>query len=436
MRQRATQVARPEPFDSGTGLHFRAAMLERLEQALVQSEPAARHGGVLFIGIENVPVLRQRLGLTTMEELLEDVAQFIVGQLSEGTMACRYGDACFLVFDARADAAQLRANADHLHDAIAFHAFDTPKEPVTLEVAVGACDLRQPFADAAAVLNAAEHASRQLSAPAAATPAQPPQTAPAASADEVAQIATLLPEAMARGLLDMDYQPIVALQGGEQAQYQTLLRLRRDDGGTFTAGQVLPVMRGQGRLPEFDRWILGHALSVAASRLAIARPVTLFVNQSIETLREPGYQQWLEALIDGPAQIGDSLVIEVNADEVGLDLETVHTLCTQLVTRGVRFCLSRYRGTPDQDGMLHVLPVDLVKASPDLVARLSGTEARAHFTALVERMHERAIGVIAPRVEDTRTAAVLWMSGIDYIQGNLVQLAGNSLDFDFNAAVL
>ena len=51
-------------------------------------------------------------------------------------------------------------------------------------------------------------------------------------------------------------------------------------------------------------------------------------------------------------------------------------------------------------------------------------------------MHERTVGVIAPRVEDTRTAAVLWMSGIDYIQGNLVQSAGSSLDFDFNSAVL
>jgi EAL domain-containing protein (putative c-di-GMP-specific phosphodiesterase class I) len=54
----------------------------------------------------------------------------------------------------------------------------------------------------------------------------------------------------------------------------------------------------------------------------------------------------------------------------------------------------------------------------------------------VERLHERGIEVIAPRVEDTRTAALLWMSRIDYIQGNLVQLAGRSLDFDFNAAVL
>lgn len=442
MRQRAAQVARPEPFDSGTGLHFRAAMLERLEQALMQPDVTQRDGGLLFIGIENVPALRQRMGLTTVEELLEDAAQFIVGQLGQGTMACRYGDACFLVFDAEADPLQLQANADQLRDAIGFHAFDTPKEPVTLEVAIGAANLRHPFADAAAVLNYAEHAARSTASAMAATagasitPATGRGEATAGEAQIRDELLPLIADAMTLGLLDVDYQPIVALQGGEKAQYQTLLRLHHPDGTTYTAGQLLPLLREQQRLAEFDRWVLNHALDVASSRLAIARPVTLFVNQSIETLRAAGYAQWLTDLVSGASQIGESLVIEINADEVGLELEAIHALCTGLLSHGVRFCLSRYRGTPDQDGMLHVLPVDLVKVAPELVTQLGGSQARADFSALVERMHDRAIGVIAPRVEDTRTAAVLWMSGIDYIQGNLVQLAGSSLDFDFNAAVL
>lgn len=432
IRQRSVQAVRPEPFDSGTGLHFRAAMLERLEQALVESVPAQRLGGVLFIGIDNVPALRQRLGLTTVEELIEDVAQFVVSQLGSGTMACRYGDACFLVFDAQTEPPLLRENAERLRDAIAFQTFDTPKEAVTLEVVVGATDLRHPFADAAAVLNAAEFASRTPREAAAATPAAPKKP----DAAQVARIATLLSDAIQGNRLDLDYQPIVALQGGEQAQYQTLLRMHQPDDRDLTAGEILPVVRAQKRLPEFDRWVLSRALDVAATRVAMARPVTLFVNQSVETLCQPDYADWIVERLQLPPQIGESLIVEIDADEIGLHLETVHALCSRLVMQGARFCLSRYRGSEDQGGMLHVLPVDLVKVAPDMVAALDGNERRAAFSALVERMHERGVGVIAPRVEDTRTAAVLWMSGIDYIQGNLVQLAGNSLDFDFNAAVL
>ncbi len=67
-------------------------------------------------------------------------------------------------------------------------------------------------------------------------------------------------------------------------------------------------------------------------------------------------------------------MLEINADEVGLALDQVHAVCTDLVVRGVRFCLSHYRGSEDQDGMLHVLPVDLVKVAPDLITRLGSSE--------------------------------------------------------------
>lgn len=437
IRGRATQVARPEPFDSGTGLHFRSAMLERLEQALVETQSARRRGGVMFLGVEDVPALRQRLGLTTTEELLEDVAQFIVGQLGSGAMASRYGDGCFLIFDAQNDAEQLGADGAKLRDAIRLHPFETPKETVLLDLVIGIADLRLPYADAAAVLNAAEHASRPAeAAPEPALPVSAPLRSPVSGAEPSARIATLLQSAFEPGRLDLDFQPIVALQGGEQAQYQTLLRLHAPDGELIPAGRLLPVIQQAGRLPEFDRWVLARALDVIANRMAMARNVTLFVNQSVQAMCQDDYVGWMAERISGPGQLGESLVVEINADEIGLELDRVHAACTDLVIRGVRFCLSHYRGSEDQDGMLHVLPIDLVKVAPDLIARIGDGAQRSEFNALVDRMHERTVGVIAPRVEDTRTAAVLWMSGIDYIQGNLVQSAGSSLDFDFNSAVL
>lgn len=437
IRGRAAQVAKPEPFDSGTGLHFRAAMLERLEQALVEAEPSRRRGGVMFLGVENVPVLRQRLGLTTAEELLEDVAQFIVAQLGSGAMASRYGDGCFLIFDAAADIEQLRADGEQLREAIRQHSFETPRENVRLDLVVGAADLRLPYADAAAILNAAEHASRmEEPAPRPAVPVPPPSAPAAPEHGQSARVLALLDDAFQPGRLDLDFQPIVALQGGEQAQYQTLLRLHAPDGEMIPASALLPVVRRAGRLPEFDRWVLARALEVIANRMAMARSVTLFVNQSVEALCQDGYVTWMAERISGPGQLGESLVVEIDADEIGLDLDRVHAVCTDLVVRGVRFCLSRYRGSEDQDGILHVLPVDLVKVAPDLITRLGDSEQRSAFNRLVDHMHDRAVGVVAPRVEDTRTAAVLWMSGIDFIQGNLVQSAGSSLDFDFNSAVL
>ena len=50
--------------------------------------------------------------------------------------------------------------------------------------------------------------------------------------------------------------------------------------------------------------------------------------------------------------------------------------------------------------------------------------------------HRRGLEVIGHGVEDAQAAATLWMSGIDFIQGNLVQQADQDMNFDFNQAVL
>ena len=39
-------------------------------------------------------------------------------------------------------------------------------------------------------------------------------------------------------------------------------------------------------------------------------------------------------------------------------------------------------------------------------------------------------------VEDPQAAATLWVAGIDFIQGNLVQRPDQALDFDFRSATL
>jgi EAL domain-containing protein (putative c-di-GMP-specific phosphodiesterase class I) len=61
---------------------------------------------------------------------------------------------------------------------------------------------------------------------------------------------------------------------------------------------------------------------------------------------------------------------------------------------------------------------------------------RDELKVLIERSHRRGLEVIGHGVEDAQSAATLWMSGIDFIQGNLVQQADRDMDFDFQQAVL
>jgi EAL domain-containing protein (putative c-di-GMP-specific phosphodiesterase class I) len=52
---------------------------------------------------------------------------------------------------------------------------------------------------------------------------------------------------------------------------------------------------------------------------------------------------------------------------------------------------------------------------------------------IVNTAHEHDCKVIASRIEDAQSASQLWNVGVDYLQGDFVQQAGQDLVFDFNA---
>lgn len=430
---RARAAAR-DPVDPDTGLHHRGFLLDRVNEAIDEGPVETRHGGVLFIEIDNVVDLRERLGLSNVETLLRDLARYVVRHIGEGMLASRYGDACFVVLDGKGNGQTLETQARYLRERVNGHSFIVSGQPIRLRSAVGVTGFEHPFADAGAALNAAERACRQARlTDAGVRRFEPPRRA---DQDRNDALMVTLQAAIESDALELLYQPIVALQGGEDAQYQTLVRMRDDAGRLHAAAQIVPLARSAGLLPALDRWVLGHALQVIDERRNEDRPVRLFVSQSAVTLAEPGHGEWLLNQIGARGMGGDALIIELVARDVADHLPEALAFCRTMVAQGVHFCLSQYRSVPDIDGVLEALPVDYLKLDGRYFEQNAPAGTADEVRLIVERSHRRGLSVIAPRVEDAKMAAQLWMFGVDYIQGNLVQLAGHELEFDFQSAVL
>ena len=87
--------------------------------------------------------------------------------------------------------------------------------------------------------------------------------------------------------------------------------------------------------------------------------------------------------------------------------------------------------------LLQHVPVDYLKVASKYVGPShAGRETRAELRQLVAYAHEHKIRVVAPLVEDAQTAAGLWSTGVDFIQGDFVQQATQDLEFDFRASAL
>ena len=415
-----------------TGLYAREQLLESLDDLLADAGDHSP-GGALFLEIESVNLLRDRLGLTALEQLLVHVGK-LLGEHAQPTPVARFGDGSFLILDAGRDEAGLEALATQLRSALVQHPFSVQGHPLRLRVSVGICGLRHRFPDQAALLNAVERMAREARTQEKGLKRFEP-VKPTEAVREAALVKQIR-EAIALNSLELLYQPVVAVAGSDDSQYQVLLRLRGTDGKLLPAAEVIPLAERGDFILDIDRWVLQASMKLIRDRRAEGRPLRLFVTQSALTLADPGQATWLKSELVAHDVPGTSIVIELRLEDAAIHAATVRQFCDMMVDDGVQFCLSQFESGADAERLLDELPLGFVKLARKYTSTaLSGT-LRDELKVLIDRAHRRGLEVIGHGVEDAQAAATLWMSGIDFIQGNLVQQAERDMDFDFQQAVL
>jgi EAL domain-containing protein (putative c-di-GMP-specific phosphodiesterase class I)/PleD family two-component response regulator len=429
-RQQESRRARRPDKDVATGLVYRKTLLQQLEGEIAGGQQA---GGLVFFELENLGLLRERIGLTALEILLGDVARLLTQTLGEQP-ATRFGDGSFLVLDRQREEPGLESLAVQVRQLLMDNAFQALGHPLRLRLSAGVAAFRHGFRQADAMINAVEKVARDArSHERGVRRYEPPR---AVEALKEATLLNLVREAIAQDTLSLLYQPVVAVAGSELSQYQTLLRLRDADGNLHSAAEIIPMAERSNLIVEIDRWVMGQALALIQERQAEGQQLRLFVTQSSLTLAAPDQDAWLTTELRDADIAGDQVVIELRLDDVAVHLGTVKYFCEAMASEQVRFCLSQFEAGRESESLVDQLPLGFVKLARKYTAGTLGPQMREELKALIARVHRHQLLVIGHGVEDAQAAATLWMSGIDFIQGNLVQQAGQDMSFDFNQAVL
>ena len=411
-----------------TGLYTRPALMQKLVAQL-----PTQQGGVLLVEVGNASALRNRYGYSGFEKLMNDAGRHL-GKIASEHAVARLSDNAFLVVVAGPGNLPLEAYARSLRDGIGYEDFRAGDENLRLRSTVGHADLTHGFPDAGSVLVAAEEAARAARSLAIGVAAYAPPDKTENAADT--GILRELRAALDGDGMQLAFQPVVAVAGGDEAQFQVLLRLQGSDGTQHFAGQFIPAAESAGLMPQLDRWTMQRSLALMQQRRAESRPIRLFVSQSPRTLGQDNNAEWLTQALQQAGVEGTSLVIDLRLEDALVHSMLLRQFCEQMVPAGVQFCLSQYRHGADADVLLQQLPLGYVKLSAEFAKNPLPPELRDEMRAIIDRSHRLGLQVIGQAVEDPQAAAALWMGGIDFIQGNLVQRAEHALDFDFRQATL
>jgi EAL domain-containing protein (putative c-di-GMP-specific phosphodiesterase class I) len=377
--------------------------------------------------------MRQRIALTALETLLGDRSRLLTATLGE-VPATRFGDGSYLVLDLQHDEAALESLGVQLRQTVMAQPFTALGHPLRLRVSVGIAAFKHGFDEAGAMINAAEKIAREArTTERGVRRFEPPRVA---EAMQEAALLLQVREALDHDSLVMLYQPVVAVAGSDVQQYQALLRLRDASGKLRPAAEIIPMAERSSLIVEIDRWVMRQALMLVREQLMENQLLRLYVAQSPHTLAAEGQAEWLSDEIKNLGVPGEALVVEIRLEDAVVHAATVRQFCEAMVSKSVQFCLSQFEAGAESEELVYQLPLSYVKLARKYTAGAQAMELRDELKTLIGRAHRRGLLVIGHGVEDAQAAATLWMSGIDFIQGNLVQQADEDMNFDFNQAVL
>uniref|UniRef100_UPI001F358D20 EAL domain-containing protein n=1 Tax=Micromonospora acroterricola TaxID=2202421 RepID=UPI001F358D20 len=225
-----------------------------------------------------------------------------------------------------------------------------------------------------------------------------------------------LPGAVARGELDLVYQPVLGLADRQPVGAEALLRWRSPVLGTVLPAELLPVAEDLDLVGELEWWVLDRACRQLADWSAGTRELWMAVNVTTRELTTPDFVQRAAAVLAAYGVSPERLVVEVAEPRIAADLPTVVARLAGLRSLGVRTALDDFRAEHASLAQLRRLPIDLLKVGPELVgARPAG---QPPLIDVVVNVGERlGVEIVAEELESPAQVDGAHRAGCRYGQG-------------------
>ena len=247
-----------------------------------------------------------------------------------------------------------------------------------------------------------------------------------------AQLVAMVEDALRGGGLHLMHQPIMALRGLTGERYDTTLRLKSRDGEYVPAFEFLSAAKRGGLMPAIDRWVMEQALDELKQQRHDHPRLRFFVHQTMETLRAADWLPWLRDQISVRDLIKQRPILQIQHRDLTDHKELADARFPDLHRLGIKTCLNAAADVPGVSGLIEDLGISLVRLPLQTVASME-PEALADFVA---DLHTLGSQVIVARIEQPQAIARAWRCGVDFIQGNFLQLPSQDLSFDFNESTL
>ena len=245
--------------DALTGLPNRLRFAQKAADALEEASRTGRTTGVLFVDIDDFKVVNDTMGHGLGDELLVGVAGRLAASVRPIDMAARLGgDEFALLIEDTPDVAAVEAFAERIVKAFT-EPFALSDAAVLASVTVGVATSQ----DSADVDELLRHADLALYAAKGAGKRRWRRYHEALSSGMLRrrEIVAALDVAVKASAFTLAYQPIVSMESGEIAGFESLIRWPHPRWGVMLPGQFIEIAEETGHIVPLGAWVLRQSLA-------------------------------------------------------------------------------------------------------------------------------------------------------------------------------
>jgi diguanylate cyclase (GGDEF)-like protein/PAS domain S-box-containing protein len=409
--------------DPVTGLFNRSRMLECVDNAVAGATNGKKGQSLLLVEPDNWKALVAGIGLSKADELLAAFAGRVRMLLGTDDVAGMLGEHTFgVVLDSRDDDAT-REWISNLQQSISADIFDVGERSLSLTASIGGSLLGEKNANADQLLNEAAQALRMAqSLGGNKIELNDPAAGEKADHERDRYWLDLLKDSLEKNGLVLYHQQIISLQDAEGDYSEILLRMNGPKGEVMPAF-FMPIAEKNGLNGAIDRWVLHRVISALQIRESRGMHTTFFVKLTADSIGDDTLLPWLAERLRRAALKHGRIVLEMTESKIMTMLRPAQEFVNGWKKLGGQFALEQFGSGLNSFQLLNHVDADYLKIDRSYMADLpQHAESQKKIAEICEQAKTLQRQTIAEWVEDATSTSLLFACGVDFVQGNFLQI--------------
>jgi diguanylate cyclase (GGDEF)-like protein/PAS domain S-box-containing protein len=425
-RRSEQQVSRLAHYDSLTGLANRVQMSQALEQILAAPSGRERACAVLMLDLDRFKHVNDTLGHPAGDALLKQVAQRLERAIGGAGRCGRLGGDEFQVIVPGHQSRNTLGNMAQEIIASLSQPYSIQGQSVVIGASVGIALAPEHGANSDELIrnvDLALYAAKDAGRGVFRFYAEDLH----AAAEERAELEQDLREAIAKGELELYYQPVVYAANEKIVGFEALMRWNHPKRGWISPAKFVPIAEDAGLIDRIGQW----ALRTACADLARwPRAIRCAVNVSALQFANPDLPTIVANALAHSGVAPSRLELEITESVFLNDSQGTDAMFKALKRVGVRLALDDFGTGYSSLGYLKKAPFDKIKIDRSFVQGATEEGSRngaiiASITSLAEALH---MDTTAEGVETLDELELVRLLGCSHIQGYIYFKPMNASD--------